>query len=36
MVDDQKAWLDRKKRESEEFDRERAEEAEGKLPPTPG
>jgi hypothetical protein len=36
MVDDQKAWLDRKKRESEEFDRGNAEAAEDRLPPTPG
>jgi hypothetical protein len=36
MVDDQKAWLYRKKRESEEFDQRNAEAAEDKLPPTPG
>ena len=36
MVDDQKAWLDRKKRESDEYDRHQATEAEDKLPPTPG
>ncbi len=36
MVDDQKAWLDRKKRESEDYDRQQAAEAEDKLPPTPG
>jgi hypothetical protein len=36
MVDDQKAWLDRKKRESDDFDRQAAAEAEDKLPPTPG
>jgi hypothetical protein len=32
MVDEQKAWLDRKKRESAEFDQERAREAEKDLP----
>jgi len=36
MVDDQKAWLDRKKQESAEFDRRNAEAAEDRLPPTPG
>jgi hypothetical protein len=32
MVDEQKEWLDRKKRESAEFDQERAREAEKDLP----
>jgi hypothetical protein len=36
MVDEQKAWLDRKRRESDEFDQRQAAEAEDKLPPTPG
>lgn len=36
MVEDQKAWLDRKKRESDEYDRRNAEAAEDRLPPTPG
>lgn len=36
MVDDQKAWLDREKRESDDYDRRQAGEAEEKLPPTPG
>jgi hypothetical protein len=36
MVDEQKAWLNRKKRESDDFDRRAAEEAEDRLPPTPG
>ncbi len=33
MVDGQKAWLDRKKRESEGFDQQRVQEAEDDLPP---
>ena len=38
MVAEQKQWLDHKKRESDEFDREAVEEAEAedRLPPTPG
>jgi hypothetical protein len=32
MVDEQKAWLNRKARESEEFDQQRAQEAEKDLP----
>jgi hypothetical protein len=32
MVDEQKAWLNRKERKSEEFDQERAREAEKDLP----
>lgn len=36
MVDEQKEWLARKRRESDEFDARQAAEAEDRLPPTPG